>query len=267
VGMGTDTVDLILPFLDALLFDKYGYPPVLISGANRSYREEKSDAPQNFHDLGAATRLPLLPGAYYVFNRALYRGGDFVKANPEENPTTLEGQITFFAPHRTHTRIGFLDEGTMRREKSDTLTELHAYTAREFYEAIVRVITIDLGNNNDIVHEVEKILDPRYPGVIIASHALGNAPFPIRRAVIEAAKSGKLIMNVSRAILGSTSERYYASLSSVNTRELDGASAGVIDGGKINNRTGKALLVRALLERKDQRETAALVKKYAARTF
>lgn len=267
-GMGTDTVDILLPYLDTLLFDKEGTLPVLVSGANRSFREENSDAPQNFHDLALATRLPLGPGGYYIFNRAIYRGGDFVKIDPDENPSTVEGQITFFAPQRTYTRLGFLGGGTVRREAySGMASKIPTYPLQEIYEAINATATVNLGDTNDINREVEKIRDPKYRAIILVSHALGNAPYPIRRAVIEAAKEGKLILNVSRTLSGNTNSRYYVSLSSVNERELKGRSAMILDGGRLSNRTGKALLVRALLDKLDQKSAYDLIRRYAARTF
>lgn len=267
-GMGTDTVDILLPYLDTLLFDKEGTLPVLVSGANLSFREPKSDAPQNFRDLALATHLPLAPGGYYIFNHAIYRGGDFVKIDPDENPSSLEGQITFFAPQRTYTRIGLLGGGTVRRETlANTASIVPAYPYQDIYDAINATATVNLGDTNDIDAEVAKIRDPRYRAVVVVSHALGNAPYPIRRAVIDAAKAGKLVLNVSRTLSGNTNSRYYISLSSINERELKGASAMVLDGGRLSNRTGKALLVRALLDGLDQPATADLIRRYSARTF
>jgi L-asparaginase/Glu-tRNA(Gln) amidotransferase subunit D len=267
-GMGTDTVDILLPYIDTLLFDKQGTLPVLVSGANLSFRDKNSDAPQNFHDLALATHLPLAPGAYYIFNHAIYRGGDFVKVDPDENPSTVEGQITFFAPQRTYTRIGFLGGGTVRREAyAGGAPDVPTYSHQDIYDAINATVTVNLGDTNDIDVEIAKIRDPKYRAVVIVSHALGNAPYPIRRAVIDAAKAGKLVLNVSRALSGNTNSRYYVSLSSINGRELKSAPAIVLDGGRLSNRTGKALLVRALLDGLDQRATADLIRRYSARTF
>jgi transcriptional regulator with XRE-family HTH domain len=267
-GMGTDTVDIILPYIDALLFDREGTLPVLFSGANRMSREVNSDAPQNFRDLALATHLPLLPGGYYIFNHAIYRGGDFVKIDPDDNPSTVEGQITFFAPQRTYTRIGFLGGGTVRREAhTGGMPDVPMYPHQDIYDAINATATVNLGDTNDIDVEVAKIRDPRYRAVVVVSHALGNAPYPIRRAVIDVAKAGKLVLNVSRTLSGNTNSRYYISLSSINERELKGATAMVLDGGRLSNRTGKALLTRALLDGLDQKRTADLIRRYSARTF
>jgi L-asparaginase/Glu-tRNA(Gln) amidotransferase subunit D len=265
-GMGTDTVDLLLPILDAFLFDKSNVPPILISGANRSFREENSDAPQNFHDLAQATRLPLAPGAYYIFNRTIYKGADLLKVDPNEQPTSLEGLVTFFAPQRTQTKVGFLETGTLNRE-SRIKSEVISYSANEICEAFNSVVTVNLGDMGNIEDEVAKILDPKNKGVVIVAHALGNVPFPIRRATIEAAKKGKLIVNTSRCLTGSTSDRYYVSLSSANNRELANSESLIIDGGRLSGRSAKALLVRALLEDRGQKETNKLAKEYKARTF
>lgn len=267
-GMGTDTIDVLLPFFDVMLFDKQGTLPLLCSGANLSFREKDSDAPQNFRDLALATRLPLQPGAYYIFNRTIYRGGDFVKVDPDEDPTSVEGQITFFSPHRTQARIGFLGEGTVRVEREGMAADsIPPYEPQDIYDALNRTVTVNLGDENDVGAEVERILDPRYPAVIVASHALGNASYPIRRAVIEAVQRGKLVLNVSRCITGNTSDRYYVSLSNINSRELKGTSQQVLSGGRVSTRVGKALLVRALLDNLDQRATADLIRRYSARTF
>lgn len=267
-GMGTDTVDIFLPFLDVFLFDKAGVPPVLFSGANLSYLEKGSDAPRNFYDLAHATRLPLLPGAYYIFNRTIYKGGDFVKVDPDETPANLEGQLTFFAPHRTHTRVGFLGEGTVRRsEHTVNKALLPKYSTEEIFDAINSIATINLGSLNDIDSTIERILDPNYPGVVIVSHAPGNTPYPIRNAVIEAVKKGKLVINVSRCISSLVNDRYYMSLSNIEERELKNEKARVIDGGRLSSGVAKAVLTRALLEKLNQEKTQKLVQSYSVRTF
>ena len=267
-GLGTDTVDIFLPYVDVFLFDKNGVLPVLFSGANLSYQEKGSDAPKNFYDLARATRLPLLPGAYYVFNHTIYKGGDFVKADPDETPSSLEGQLTFFAPHRTHARIGFLGEGTIKRDnKKNTPKTIPEYSTKELFDTMNSVITVDLDGMNDMDAAIERILSPKYKGVVVVSHASGNAPFPIRRAVIEAVKKGKLVINVSRCINSLTNERYYMSLSNLEERELKGRKEHVVNGGYLNNRAAKAILTRALLEKLGQKETQELVEAYSARTF
>ncbi|MBI5470451.1 helix-turn-helix domain-containing protein [Candidatus Kaiserbacteria bacterium] len=262
-GVGTDTTDMLMPFLDVFLFDQTALP-ILVSGANRSHRETHSDAPQNFHDLAFATHLPLMPGAYYIFNKTIYRGGDLIKVDPKEEPSTLEGMITFFAPQRTQTRIGYLQAQTRNPGSSRKLV---TYSSKKIFDAMNSIVTIDLGDNNPIEHEVAKILDPRFPSVIVKSHALGNAPNPIRNAVKAAILKGKSVMNVSRCLMGETDDRYYVSLSNLNKRELAKSSKKVLEGGKLNHMTAKAILTRALLEKRSQKETQELIDAYSKRTF
>lgn len=262
-GVGTDTTDMLMPFLDVFLFDQATLP-ILVSGANRSHREKNSDAPQNFHDLAFATHLPLLPGAYYIFNRTIYRGGDLIKIDPKEEPSTVEGMVTFFAPQRTQTRIGYLQA---QKRRVDSRRKRVPYSSKKIFGAINSIVSVDLGDNNAVEHEVAKILDPKFPGVVIKSHALGNAPNPIRWAVKTAVQRGKYVINVSRCLLAATDDRYYVSLSSLNKRELAKSSKKVLEGGNLNPTTAKAILTRALLEKRDLPKTQHLIDSYSKRTF
>lgn len=267
-GMGTDTVDLLLPYLDAFLFDRHDIYPILVSGANLSFREAHSDAPRDFHDLVQATHLPLQPGAYYIFDRTVFKGGDITKVDPSENPTSLEGMLTFFAPQRTHARLGVLETGAIRRENHKGLTgPAFTYSAEDMFNAMNAVFTVNLGDMPDINETLPLIRDASNKAVIIVSHALGNIPDPIRRAALDAAKAGKLVMNVSRSLMGDTTNRYYVALGSANERELKGTNFRILEGGRLSNRAAKALLVRALLEKRDQEATAKLVESYKTRTF
>jgi L-asparaginase/Glu-tRNA(Gln) amidotransferase subunit D len=266
-GMGTDTTDILLPFLDAFLFDSHALP-VLISGANRSHHEKQSDAPANFHNLAASTHLPLHPGAYYIFHQTLYKGGDIIKVDPNEDPTSLEGMMTFFAPQRTQTKIGFLQNGLRQAHHTNLKKSIdYPYSAEALYETINSVITINLGDLNSISNEIEKILNPQYKAILIQSHALGNTPNTIKKTSEEALKQGKLVINCSRCLISNTSERYGASLSSLNQRELKNSPNKILSAKKLNNRIAKALLVRALLEKRDQSETQKLIDSYIKRTF
>ena len=265
-GMGTDTVDMLLPYLDTFLFDRNDIYPILVSGANLSFREENSDAPQNFHDLAQATHLPLQPGAYYIFDRTIFKGGDVVKVDPNEHPTSLEGMMTFFAPQRTHARVGVLETGSIRRESHGGVHgPIISYSAERIFTAMNSVYTVNLGDMPDMDAAVKDMENAK--AIVVVSHALGNTPYPIRRAVIDAVRAGKPVINVSRALMGNTNERYYVSLGSVNERELKDTDFTVIEGGRLSNRTAKALLVRALLEGRDQTSTNALVQQYKTRTF
>lgn len=257
-GIGTDTTDIVLPILDAFLFDKQ-LPPLLVTGANRSHQEKHSDAPTNFTDLATASHLPLLSGAYYIFHHVIFKGGDIVKIDPSEAPTAIEGLTTFFAPHRTQSKIGFLQKSAYITKTKNTIGNLGKFTAEKIFRAMNSIVTVDLGDMNAIIEEVDRINDRKHQAVIIKSHALGNAPSPIRKAAIKAARSGKLVLNVSRCLIASTSDRYALSLSR--------ASSQIITGSKLNPRTAKALLIRALLENRTQSQTQELVDKYSKRTF
>ncbi|MEK7530324.1 MAG: helix-turn-helix domain-containing protein [Patescibacteria group bacterium] len=267
-GMGTDTVDLLLPYLDAFLFDRHDIYPILVSGANLSFREEHSDAPRNFHDLAQATHLPLMPGAYYLFDRTIFKGGDITKVDPSENPTSLEGLVTFFAPQRTHARLGVLETGSIRREnRLGSAGPVFNFGARDIFTAMNAVFTVNLGDMPDIKETVAVMNNPENRAMVIVGHALGNIPYPIRRAAVEAAHAGKLVINVSRSLMGNTTNRYYVALGSANERELQGTGKLIVEGGRLSNRSAKALLVRALLENRDQASTSALVEQYKTRTF
>jgi L-asparaginase/Glu-tRNA(Gln) amidotransferase subunit D len=141
------------------------------------------------------------------------------------------------------------------------------FNAIDFYDAIKSTTVVALESMTDVDEEIMKILDPSNKAIIISSHALGNAPYPIRRAVVEAAKNEKLVINVSRAFRGNTSERYAASLSNVNKRELGGSGKRIIDGGRLSSRNAIALMVRTVLEKRNQADAEKLVQEYKTRTF
>lgn len=267
-GMGTDTVDLLLPYLDAFLFDRHDLYPILISGANLNFREDHSDAPKNFHDLAAATHLPLQPGAYYLFDRTIFKGGDITKVDPNESPTALEGMVTFFAPQRTHARLGVLETGSIRREShSGVASAPIGYAAIDVFNAMNAVFTVNLGDMPDIKETIAAMQSSENRAIVVVGHALGNIPYPIRRAAVEAAEAGKLVINVSRSLMGNTTNRYFVALGSATERELKGTGKIIIEGGRLSNRSAKALLVRALLEKRDQKSADSLVEQYKTRTF
>ncbi len=257
-GMGTDATDVLLPLLDAFLFDKQ-LPPLLVTGANRSHKETNSDAPLNFYDLATSTHLPLLPGAYYIFHHVIYKGGDIVKIDPSEEPTAVEGLTTFFAPHRTQSKIGFLQTGDYIPKTKNSIGNLSKFTAQKIFAATNAIATIDLGDMNAIESEIAKINSSKHLAIIIKSHALGNVPSPIKAAASKAARSGRLVLNVSRCLIGSTSDRYALSLSR--------ASSQIINGKKLNSQIGRGLLLRSLLEKRDQKQTQDLINQYLLRTF
>ena len=123
---------------------------------------------------------------------------------------------------------------------------------------------MDLGNQNDISNEVKQILDPNRKAVVIAAHSLGNASNPIRHACVQAALLGKLVMIVSRTLIGEVNERYAASILGADSRELIGTGKQIISGHKLNKNVAKALLTRAVQEKLDQKKTQALVNLYCS---
>jgi L-asparaginase/Glu-tRNA(Gln) amidotransferase subunit D/DNA-binding XRE family transcriptional regulator len=253
IGLGTDTTDILLPLLDVFFFDQDVHP-ILMTGANRSHTEKDSDAPENFHDLAYATHLSLAKGAYYVFQHSIFRGGDLAKIDPREDPQAVEGMLTFFAPLRTQMKLGVVDYENFSPLILKYLGKnLQVWSAREIFTNLEKILTIDLGQMNSIEMEVERILDPKYPAVIIQSHGLGNVSQPIRRATLKAVKNGKLVINVSRCLVPETAKRYAASLSH---------EKGVIDGKKISARVAKGIVLRVLLEKMDAQQAQTLLDRY-----
>lgn len=263
-GVGTDTADILSSMFDVFLFDQ-DISPVLISGANRSYREEKSDAPDNFNNLALVAHANLKPGAYFIFNQTVYSGADVVKIDPRENPRRMvEGLQTFYAPQATDINITFLKVTKNNYQQTNyQASNLPNWRSKEIFTAMNKVVTVDLGDQNSLDHEIKKIRDTQYKAILIKSHGLGNTLNPIRLAIIEAIKNGKLVLNVSRCLLSKVSKRYYVSLGSINNRELKHSKNKIIlDGGELNHFSGRSILVRALLEKRSQKQTQELINKY-----
>ncbi|PIR58844.1 MAG: hypothetical protein COU69_03535 [Candidatus Pacebacteria bacterium CG10_big_fil_rev_8_21_14_0_10_56_10] len=293
IGTGTDTIDALLSFLDCFSFD-LNAQPIIVTGANYSFREPHSDAPQNFRDAVLATHLPLPPGAFFIFGSTIFRGGDVTKLDPRERPQTVEGIDTFFAPFRSHLTLDVFGQSIPRQQagpeaatqptlQSDAqtavraaavpvwgrrgpdLSKLHSppdWTAGQLFETMKQIVTIDLISNNPLEEELRRLGDSRYQAMIIRSHALGNVSNPIRQAAMEAAKQGKLVVAISRCLVGEVSDRYYVSLVNLNHRELRSTQWRILNGDKLNSASAKALLTRAVLEGRDQQETQALIDAY-----
>ncbi len=258
IGLGTDTADILLPLLDAFLFNADVHP-VLVTGANRSHFEKNSDASSNFNDLAWAAHLHLKPGAYYVFQHMIYRGGDVVKIDPREEPQLIEGMMTFFSPHRTQMKLGLNDVQHFYSSSPIFHAEkFRTWSAEQIYEAMQKILIIHLGHMNDIESEIERMLDPRYRVVIIQAHALGNGSLPIQRAIEEARRKGKMVMIVSRCLVPATNRRYHASFTHIH---------GVIDGQLLSFATARALVLRSLLEKRSEKKTQALIAEYVRQCF
>jgi L-asparaginase/Glu-tRNA(Gln) amidotransferase subunit D/transcriptional regulator with XRE-family HTH domain len=241
LGMGTDTVDLFAPLLDVLFYNSQ-FKPILITGANRSYREKHSDAPANFNFLAQATQFDLAKGAYYLFNNNIFIGGDLVKIDPSENPVSIEGMHTFFAPHGTSTNLlNMRNFSKLNPRKPSTLAN---YDPIELFESLNQILTIDLGDQNDIDDIVATIRSDKYRAIILKSHGLGNAPHIISEALKQALDDGKYVINISRTLIGETSGRYQTSL--FHSKSLPEGM--LIDGKTLNAQTARAFALLAILE-------------------
>jgi L-asparaginase/Glu-tRNA(Gln) amidotransferase subunit D len=265
-AQGTDTADLaILPLLDAFLFDTE-LLPVLFTGANRSRHEWNSDAPKNFSDLFQLAGVHLPAGSYWIFGSHLYRASDMLKIDPTES-RRIENFTTFFAPRLTsrHTKKMIGENSLFNIEKGASVMEDHpikSLTTQKLFNAMNEIEVIDLGSLNPVHEDVAKILDPKKKAVIIAAHALGNANNPIKNAVIEASRNGKIVLVIDKSLLGVVNGRYAAGLIWVNNNSLADGKYLVLSGHKMNKATARAILTRALVENFNQHETQQLINSY-----
>jgi len=269
-GQGTDTADIaLLALFDALTFDTQ-LSPLILAGANRSHMEENSDAPRNFVDLGKLTRIDLPPGAYWVFQGDIHTASDFIKIDPTET-RAIEGQTTFHSPHRTNQRIdNVLELGRKANWEARRPPELDhviwKMKPESLFEALDGVYTIDLGSQNSLSKIVlEPIYDDHTKGIVIAAHSLGNVSNRIRFDAVRVAKEGKLVVDVSRTLIGDVNEEYAASLLSANRNpeELAGTGKLIISAHKLSKSTARALTSRAILDGLDQQQTQELFTAYA----
>ena len=281
-GKGTDTADIaVLSPYDALTWD-LPVEDMVIAGANLSHREKGSDAPLVFTNLAKIAYYNLTEmahavtpgekrhsGAYWGFQNHLYPAVDLVKIDPAET-RIIEGHSTFFSPTQRAQTVDELIEWQLQdrdwsdqyvkeyneltdRAEADELSEVNRkHPARAsmeaIYDALCGVRTIDLGNQNTIYQDVEEILDPSYGAMVLAAHSLGNVSNPIRAAVVEAVKRGKLVIVASRCLIGEVNERYAGSLLDANGEELENTSQRIVSAGKFNRTTARAIAVRAILE-------------------
>lgn len=270
-GQGTDTADMaLLQLYDAFTFDTE-LPPLILSGANRSHVEASSDAPQNFLDTARLTHWNLQTGAYWVFQRNIYKASDLVKIDPTES-RSIENQSTFYSPHgqNIHTESGLLKRyGSSKWEDRKVPPKshiVHRIGVENLYDALEGIYNPDLGRKDSIPRIViPGIRDPKNKAIVIAAHSLGNTSNGIRNACIKEARKGKLIAGVSRTLVGATNEEYAASLfgANRNSDELGGTGNIIVYGHKLNSSVANALMVRALLENFNQTQTQDLFTKYA----
>lgn len=299
-AQGTDTADVaFLNLEDVFTFDT-DLPPDYFTGANKSRHEVGSDAPGNFLRLAKIAvvnptlYLPDLrypSGTFWSFHGYVYSGADFTKFDPKEE-RTFEGQDTFFSTNSyalleddnlTFFRVNQEGDTVTRRRElvpfQETVDPSWVYsreipsithitrklTTEGLYNALSSVYTVDLGSQNLLADEIEKILDPNYKAIIVAAHSLGNGPQQLRVALVEAAKQEKIVIVASRTFIPSVSQRYEESLLAVNEnpRELGGSRFRVISGQYLSKTAARAIAARAILEGLNQTEAEQLLTRYS----
>lgn len=295
-AQGTDTADVgALPIVDVLVFDT-NLPPFIFSGADHSYLEPRSDAPDNFERLAKLARIDVrwylqycpwqyvfdsLPesGVYWVYHNHLYHVVDLVKVSPQEE-REIERNTTFFSPNVHAVPLDdWLTGDFLKGLHSDwqhlECKEIHPahvalrVTMEDLYDTLSSIYTIDLGNQNRIADDIAQILNPDNRAIIVAAHGLGNASNPIRWACIEAAKQGKLVIDTSRCLVGNVNQRYAGSLLDANNTpgELLDTNKMIISGRRFNRTVARAVATRALLEGFNQQGTQQLLDCYHRARF
>lgn len=265
-AQGTDSVDVaILTLLDAYTFDT-SLLPFIFTGSNRSYKEWNSDAPKNFSDLMRVAGANLPAGVYWIFASHAYRASDFIKIDPLES-RRIENYSTFFSPRLTARYIKkIIEENHIFHPVSGTSASKHHISRKtkmeDLYNALIKVDIIDLGDQRNTDQGVSQILNKNVKAIMVAAHGLGNVNNPIKHACIKAALDGKLIVVVSRSLIGEVNERYTASLLSINEKELMGTGRIVLSGHKMNKNVAKAIVARAVQEKLDQKQTQTLINSY-----
>lgn len=273
---GTDTADAgVLNVLDALVFDTK-LPPFIFSGADRSYLEPDSDAPDNFKKLARLTHIDVRyylqypagyreyprSGVFWPYHNHLYVATDLVKISPAET-REIEGQSTFFSPNIKTIPLDIMEKDledpnqNWQHSESAAPPEDHVIrriTMESLYDALFSVYTVDLGNQNRVEVEIEQILNPANRAVVVAAHGLGNTSNPIRWACAEATRRGTIVIDASRCLIGEVNQRYAGSL-------LD-ASPDIVSAGKFNKSTARAVAIRAILEGRSQWDTQLLFVAY-----
>lgn len=268
-GQGTDTADIAL----LCMYDAYTYdtqlPPLVLTGANDPHSVPNSDAPDNFIDAAKITHVELGSGAYWVFHGYLFNAADLVKLNPEET-RTIEEQGTFWAAHKTSQPINMLlkvarDADWQKRTVPPENHVANKLSMESLYDAYESIYVMDLGNQNPGWSDMERVFDPAVKVIIVAAHSLGNVDNETRMDLVRAARMGKLVVDVSRSLVGATNESYESSLLGANQdpQELGGTGRRIIAAHKLNKSLARALTSRALLEGLDQEGTQKLFDHYA----
>lgn len=262
---GTDTADIaFLPLLDVFTFDST-LPPIIFTGSNRTSADfERNTKDDTFNDLIHLTDLNLSSGAYWVFVRYLFSASDFVKVYPLTS-RVIDDFSTFYAPHLTAQKLDdiFNEKKLQGRERVTDMNKKHIsrkVTYENLYKALKKVIILDLGTQREISEYVRDMLNPKYEAIVIAAHSLGNVPNVIKHFAAEAARKNKLVILVSRCLIGEI--KNVGSTYLLNVPELRSSGKCIISGYKLNKNVAKAIAVRALMEKLTQNQTQDLIDKF-----
>lgn len=253
IGTGTDTADVfLLPLLDVYLFDTQLHS-ILATGANKSRLEWNSDATPNLKSLFSLVHMPLAAGVYWTFEEQLYNAGDMVKIDPTETKK-LAYFATYFSPHRSSQDVKkILDEQAFYAHMTGTIPPanhpIHHISATTIMQSSDEIITVNLGDGNSLDSTITNITKSKAKAIIVAGHSLGNGPYPIRLACINAAKQGKIVVIVSDSLIGDVNERYESSILAANSHELLATKHQLVSGHKVNTHVARALLIRILQEK------------------
>jgi len=265
-GMGTDTADIsLLPLLDTYTFDS-NLPPFLFTGANRSFEQRNSDAPENFYNLARAATLNLSSGGYWVFTDQLFSSSDMVKISPYEF-REIDNLSTYYSPHLKSQNI---DDLMTKKERAFPRKFLHVQsnhisqktTLKSLFQAIEKVQIVDVGQEYELTNDMKKILDPNFKAVIVVGHSSGNVNNPVQYACAQAALQDKLVIIISRCLAGDVFEFYLYNTLTANNTYLLKKGKKIISGHKLNKYVARCLAIRAVEENLNQEQTQELFERY-----
>lgn len=264
---GLDTVDIsFLPFWDAYTFDT-NLSPLIFTGSNSFYKEPNSDIVQNIHDVIKLAVSKPPSGAYWVFAGNVFSASDFIKVSPFAS-REIDVLTNFWSPHlkskvvdvavREYSQIA-MDRS---RKISYISPAIQASTVEELFNAMRQVVTIDLGDLNEIEYEIYKIRNPNTKAIIIAGHGYGNVNNLMNYLCSQAALHKKIVILISRCIVGDIIEKWPTNLIQSSHKYLFSKGQRIINGHKLNKHIARALATRAVHEKLDQERTQNLFNKY-----
>mgnify|MGYP001586035575 CR=1 FL=1 len=238
-------------------------PPLILTGANRFFGEQNSDVKQNLYNLMQVSKANLPAGGYWVFSGQVFPASDFMKISPFE-ARSIDALSNFYSPHlKSETVEQVLQKYKNSRHSNSSKTSHISYTStlENLFSAMQKVAIVDLGDLNELAYEAKRILDPHIKAIVIAAHSYGNAGNSIQYLCKQAALQNKLVIVVSRCLIGEVLEKWSTSLLKIN-HELKVKGKRVINGHKLNKHVAKALATRAVQEGLDQKQTQELFERY-----